>query len=95
MTKEFFKRGKQIAKWADKQGEADMPCNNNCNQGRNCNCDRKMDRATVVVATLLLICIVSMGFGVYQLLHGNKGQDCAVEVQFASGVKATYLGTSI
>lgn len=71
-----------------------MPCNNNCNQGRNCNCDRKMDRATVVVATLLLICIVSMGFGVYQLLHGNKGQDCAVNVKFHDHT-ATYIGTSI
>jgi hypothetical protein len=36
-----------------------------------------------------------MGFGVYKLMHGTKGQDCAVEVQFAGGVKATYLGTSI
>lgn len=70
-----------------------MPCNNNCNQGRNCNCDRKMDRASVAVATLLLICI-AMGFGVYQLLHGNKGQDCAVEVQFKDS-KATYIGTSV
>jgi hypothetical protein len=49
----------------------------------------------VVVATLLLICIVSMGFGLYKLVNGNKGQDCAVEVEFAGGVKATYLGTSI
>lgn len=53
-----------------------------------------MDRATVVVATLLLIYIVSMGFGVYQLLHGNKGQDCAVTVQFKDS-KATYIGTSV
>jgi hypothetical protein len=41
------------------------------------------------------ISIVSMGWGVYSLFHGTKGQDCAVEVQFAGGVKATYLGTSI
>ena len=74
-----------------------MPCNNNCNQGRNCNCkkDANVDRATVVVATLLLICIVSIGFGLYKLIHGNAGQDCAVEVQFGGGVKATYLGTSV
>ena len=74
-----------------------MPCNQNCNQGRNCNCkkDSSVDRATVVVVTLLLICIVSIGFGLYKLVNGNKGQDCAVEVQFAGGVKATYLGTSI
>ena len=74
-----------------------MPCNNNCNQGRSCDCkkDANVDRATVVVVTLLLICMVSIGFGVYKLFNGNKGQDCAVEVQFAGGVKATYLGTSI
>ena len=74
-----------------------MPCNQNCNQGRNCNCkkDSSLDRATVVVATLLLICIFSMCFGFYKLINGSTGQDCAVEVQFASGVKATYLGTSI
>lgn len=74
-----------------------MPCNQNCNQGRNCNCkkDSSVDRATVVVATLLLICIFSMCFGFYKLINGNTGQDCAVEVQFAGGVKATYLGTSI
>lgn len=74
-----------------------MPCNNNCNQGRNCNCrkDSSVDRATVVVVTLLVICIVSMCFGFYNLLHGTKGQNCAVEVQFAGGVKATYIGTSI
>jgi hypothetical protein len=36
-----------------------------------------------------------MGFGLYKLMHGTKGQDCAVEVQFGGGVKATYLGTSV
>jgi len=72
-----------------------MSCNNNCNQGRNCDCGGKVSRSTVVVATLLFICIVSMGFGLYKLMHGTKGQDCAVEVQFGGGVKATYLGTSV
>ena len=73
-----------------------MSCNNNCNQGRNCDCgDRSVDRATVVVVTLLLICIVSMCFGFYKLINGTKGQDCAVEVQFSGGVKATYLGKSV
>jgi len=74
-----------------------MPCNNNCNQGRNCDCskDRNIDRATVVVVTLILIAFVSMGFGVWKLYNGTKGQDCAVEVEFGGGVKATYLGTSI
>jgi hypothetical protein len=71
-----------------------MPCNQNCEQGRKCNCDRSGDRAVVIVATLLLIAVVSMGFGIYKLLNGNKGQDCAVEVQFKDS-KATYIGTSV
>ena len=73
-----------------------MPCNNNCNQGRSCDCkkDANVDRATVVVVTLLLICIFSIIFGLFKLFNGNTGQDCAVEVQF-SGSKATYIGTSI
>jgi hypothetical protein len=74
-----------------------MPCNQNCNQGRNCDCkkDSSVDRAAVIVVTLLLVAVVSMGYGVYKLIHGTKGQDCAVEVQFGGGVKATYLGTSV
>jgi hypothetical protein len=71
-----------------------MPCNQNCEQGRKCNCDRSGDRAVVIVATLLLIAVVSMGFGIYKLLNGNKGQNCAVEVQFKDS-KATYIGTSV
>jgi len=72
-----------------------MPCNKQCNQGRNCNCDRSGDRAVVIVATLLLIAVTSMGYGVYKLFNATKAQDCAVEVQFSNGVKATYLGTSV
>ena len=73
-----------------------MPCNQNCEQGRKCTCqpDRSVDRATVVVATLLLICIVSIGFGLYKLMHGNKGQECEVTLQFKDS-KATYIGRSV
>lgn len=73
-----------------------MPCNNNCNQGRNCNCrkDASVDRATVVVATLIIICLCSIGYGLYKLAKGVSGSPCAVEVQF-TGSKATYIGTSI
>lgn len=71
-----------------------MTCEKECNQGRNCNCDRTTDRATVIVVTLLLVAIVSMGFGVWKLLNGNKGQECAVEVQFKDS-KATYIGTTV
>jgi hypothetical protein len=73
-----------------------MPCNQNCEQGRKCDCgDRSVDRATVVVATLLLICVVSIGFGLYKLMHTNKGQECAVTLQFKDNVKATYIGRSV
>ena len=74
-----------------------MSCNQNCEQGRKCTCqpDRSVDRATVVVATLLLICIVSIGYGLYKLMHGNKGQDCAVTLQFNNNVKATYIGKTV
>ena len=77
--------------------EDTMPCNNNCNQGRSCDCkkDSSGDRAVVIVATLLLVAVVSMGVGVYKLFNATKGQDCAVEVQFGNGVRATYLGTSV
>jgi hypothetical protein len=73
-----------------------MPCNQNCNQGRNCDCkkDSSVDRATVVVATLLLICILSICLGLYKLYNGNVGQDCAVEVQFQDS-KATYIGKTV
>ena len=74
-----------------------MPCNQNCNQGRNCDCkkDSSIDRATVVVATLLLICIVSIGYGLYKLMHRNAGQECAVTLQFKDNVKATYIGKTV
>jgi hypothetical protein len=72
-----------------------MPCNNNCNQGRSCNCgSNKSDRAIVIVATLLLIAVVSMGYGVYKLFHATKGQDCQIEVQFQDS-KATYIGKTV
>ena len=72
-----------------------MPCNQDCNQGRDCNCSRNTDRATVIVVTLLIVAIVSMCFGFYKLINGSAGQDCAVEVQFSNGVKSTYIGTSV
>lgn len=74
-----------------------MPCNQNCDQGRKCDCnkDASIDRAAVVIATLLLICIVSIGFGLYKLMNGNKGQECAVTLQFNNNVKATYIGRTV
>jgi len=71
-----------------------MPCNQNCEQGRKCNCDRSVDRAAVMVVTVLLVAVVSMGFDIYKLLNGNKGQDCAVEVRFKDST-ATYIGRSV
>lgn len=71
-----------------------MPCNKiNCNQGR-CDCPRDNDKA-VVVAVLFIVLMVAIGCLVFKILTGNTGQDCAVEVQFSDGVKATYIGTSV
>lgn len=74
-----------------------MPCNRDCQQGRKCDCskDASIDRAAVVIATLLLICIVSIGFGLYKLMNRNKGQECAVTLQFKDNVKATYIGRTV
>jgi len=72
-----------------------MPCRGDCNQGRSCNCgSNKSDRAVVIVATLLLIAVVSMGYGVYKLFHATKGQDCQIEVQFQDS-RATYIGKTV
>jgi len=76
-------------------GGAIMPCNNNCNQGRNCDCGGKVSRATVVISVLLMLCLFSIGFGVYKLIHENKGQDCEVTLQFKDNVKATYVGKTV
>ncbi len=73
-----------------------MPCNQNCDQGKSCNCavSGKADRSVVIVATLLLIAIFAMCFGFYRLINGNAGQECAIEVQFKDS-KATYIGTTL
>jgi hypothetical protein len=74
-----------------------MTCNRDCQQGRKCDCskDASIDRATVVIATLILICIVSIGFGLYKLMNRNKGEECAVTLQFNNNVKATYIGRTV
>ena len=72
-----------------------MTCEKECNQGRNCDCPRTTDRATVIVVTLLLLAIVSIGFGLYKLMNRNKGQECAVTLQFNNNVKATYIGRTV
>jgi hypothetical protein len=69
-----------------------MPCTQNCEQGRRCQCgDRSVDRATVVIATLLFICIISICVGLFKLFNGNKGQDCEIDVHFKDST-ATYIG---
>jgi hypothetical protein len=72
-----------------------MPCNQNCQQGRDCQCGgSKSDRAAVIVITLLLAGIFAMGYGFYNILSENKDQNCAVEVRFKDSV-ATYVGKSV
>lgn len=76
-----------------------MPCNQNCNQGRDCDCNRTTDKAIFEIAPILVIiillsCICMGSFMIYRLMHGNTGQDCAVEVQFKDS-KATYIGRTV
>ena len=74
-----------------------MTCNGNCEQGRKCDCqpDRSVDRAMVVISVLLILCLFSIGFGLYKLINRNKGQECAVTLQFNNNVKATYIGRTV
>jgi hypothetical protein len=72
-----------------------MTCNQDCNQGRKCDCgERSVDRAMVVISVLLTLCLFSIGFGLYKLMHRNKGQECAVTLQFKDS-KATYIGKTV
>jgi hypothetical protein len=78
-----------------------MPCNQDCNQGRRCTCagatpwgGNTSSRATVIVVTLLIVAVVSMGFGVWKLFHATKGQDCQIEVKFKDST-ATYIGKTV
>ena len=72
-----------------------MPCSGNCNQGRDCQCGDRNDGILFILIALIFISLFSISYGVFKLVNGTKGQDCAVEVQFSNGVKATYLGTSV
>ena len=74
-----------------------MTCNQDCDQGRRCDCqpDRSVDRAMVVISVLLILCLFSIGFGLYKLINRNKGQECAVTLQFNNNVKATYIGKTV
>jgi hypothetical protein len=55
--------------------------------------NNKYSRATVVVAVLMVLCIVSLCYGVYKLLH-TTGQECVIEVQFKDS-RATYVGRTV
>ena len=72
-----------------------MPCNQNCEQGRRCDCsDRSVDKATVIIAGLLIICILSIGIGLIKLFNGTKGLDCEIDVHFKDST-ATYIGKTV
>jgi hypothetical protein len=53
----------------------------------------KYKRATVVVAVLMVLCMVSLCYGIYKLLH-TTGQECQIEVQFKDS-RATYVGRTV
>ena len=52
----------------------------------------KYSRATIVVAILACIAISAMSIGIYKLFCLQKGEECAVTLQFNNNIKATYLG---
>jgi hypothetical protein len=56
--------------------------------------NKKSDRALVVITALILVALLSMGYGFYKLIKGKTGSPCAVEVQFNDS-KATYIGRSV
>ena len=70
-----------------------MPCNNNCNQGRNCNCGKSGDRDVLLTAVVILGIIVA-GYLAYEIIKSNQGSPCAVEVKFKDST-ATYIGKSV
>jgi hypothetical protein len=53
--------------------------------------NNKYSRAEVVVAILTCLAISAMSIVVYKLFCLQKGDECAITVQF-NGSKATYLG---
>jgi hypothetical protein len=73
-----------------------MTCKGDCQQGRKCDCalNTTADRAVVVICSLVLIAVLSMGYGVYKLLHITKGEECAVTVKFKDS-SATYIGRTV
>lgn len=46
-----------------------MPCDKECNQGRNCDCKNGND-AIVVITVLIFILIVSAVYGLWYLFKG-------------------------
>lgn len=56
--------------------------------------NNKYSRAAVVITVLMLICMLSLCYGVYKLLHVDAGYPCAIEVQFKDS-KATYIGRTV
>ena len=47
-----------------------MPCDKECNQGRDCDCNRYTDRAAVVIIVVFVLGILGMLYGMYKLLSG-------------------------
>ena len=58
------------------------------------SCNKNNDRAVMVITALILIALLAMGYGVFKLVYGINGQECAIEVQFQDS-KATYIGRTV
>jgi hypothetical protein len=78
-----------------------MPCNQDCQQGRKCNCKNNpldiaiFDIAPALIIIILISCICMGSFMIYRLVEDlTSGQECAVNVKFKDS-SATYIGRTV
>ena len=78
-----------------------MPCkkNGDCEQGRNCDCDRSADRSCIMLCVIAAVAVAVLCvfiYGLVALVDGDsyKGKPCEIEVQFKDS-KATYVGVGV
>ena len=78
-----------------------MPCSQDCQQGRKCNCKNSpfdtaiFDVAPILIIIILISCICMGSFMIYRLVTDlTSGQQCEVTVKFKDS-SATYIGRTV